>query len=182
MTHDVEKSGTVAAGSPQKADVCMEDVQAMDLWKATQAVRLGELRLSAQASALAGAQTRGTTILGWVVASIALAASLAFNSRFHLAGYLLLVGESTAGLVAAIAVFPIKWAETGAQPQRILEMEYDTELECQQSLALYYHAAIKRNAYRLSVISKLVSASWLILLSTPIIAWLFQLILAKATP
>ncbi|ANA13101.1 hypothetical protein [Acetobacter oryzifermentans] len=154
----------------------------MELWKANQAVRLGELRLTAQATALASAQTRLTSMIGWVVASIAIAGGIAFKSEFKVAGCILLGGVLLTGVIAIYAILPLKWAEVGAQPQIILEMSNQTELECQQSIALYYQNAITRNANRLGLIKQLATVAWIILLVTPPCAWIAQMFWKVITP
>ncbi|ASL41284.1 hypothetical protein CBI36_13435 [Acetobacter oryzifermentans] len=147
------------------------------LWKAAQAIRLAELRLAAQASVLMGAQTRATSMIGWVVAALAASAALAFNTPYHIAGAILLVGESITGILAVVAIYPCKWSETGARPEVFMDSPAQTELACQESLALYYQNAIQRNIERLNIISILISAGWIMFLATPILACLFQMVI-----
>lgn len=137
------------------------------LWRAKEAVRQGELRLTAQAAIRTALEARATAITGWAAASLlALAAATA-----AVTGVALRAGGVTAGLVlfsaagmCIHAARPRDWAQTGYDPTVIIDDTLGTELEVLESMAGGISPGIQRNNTRLEEMGKFLRwAGWMLI-------------------
>ncbi|WP_200408932.1 hypothetical protein [Komagataeibacter oboediens] len=144
------------------------------LWKANQAVRHGELRLAAQSTALTGAQTRATSLLTWVVPLMGVSLGIILNKDYIAAGWVLLTGNAVTAVLCATALAPTAWSEAGFKPVEVLDIPYDSELLCQEAVAVTYQESIQKNDRRMKKFTRLMQGAWWVFLITPPIAGLLQ--------
>lgn len=122
-------------------------------WRAKEALRQAEARLTAQATALATFEARATSVVGWAVAgSTALVAAvvvttLAPNIRFAAAVAVVLL--FVAAIFAALVLRPTRWWSFG-QPAQLLASTYGTELEELEAMVGGLAGAIASNETRLA--------------------------------
>jgi hypothetical protein len=129
-------------------------------WRAKEAVRQAELRLSSQTDARRGFEARVTAMLGWIVAasSILTAGLLGSSHERAIAAMSALIPLlAGAGLCIAM-IWPSWWSNAGYDPDKITESGLGTELEILESMAAGYAAGIAHNENWLRRASLLMSA------------------------
>lgn len=157
---------------PTTIDVGQTD-DALRLWRATQAVRHGELRLTSQAINRNGLETRATSIIGWAVPT-SLAAitailnpSTAWITQPALAA---LTCFAVSAILACVALWPRVWSVVGYPPTDIMNGTEGSELEHQEQIAATYAVGIEENRRQLKLLSRLIRLAWLSLAVAPIAA------------
>ena len=135
----------------EEIDVGVETSE-LRLWRAREAMRQAELRLTTQAASKQAFEMRATALLGWIVAVSSLvgagfvAASVAGKG---LALAALLLPLLVAGGICIRIIWPQRWAVPGDDPRKVMSDEFDTELEAVESMAISYADGIGDNASRL---------------------------------
>jgi [ribosomal protein S5]-alanine N-acetyltransferase len=163
-------------------------------WKATEAVRQGELLLGSQIAALTRLMMSASSVLGWSV-TISLAIPTALASAKVLGSALTPSPHSTTGtdvlnlmgrllwpgilaesflLIAAICCFcvlwPSKWHPPGHEPNLVVKESRETELEVLEAMAGGYAAAVDRNAAKLTRLERWLKGAWICFIAAPIVA------------
>ncbi len=139
-----------------------------------EAVRQGQLLISAQAGAAQAFETRATALLGWCSAgSIGITLTLAaragsdFAYRPLLAAVIFMLIASAA---CVAALWPQEW-EFGAYPKdKLEERDYKTEFELHDGIAAALLRDARKNQARLRRFANCLRAAWLALMAAPIFA------------
>jgi hypothetical protein len=154
--------------TPGKIEVSASDAEGdLRYWKAREAVRQGEARLTAQAAIRTAMEARATAITGWAAASLLVVTAAGFaapswpsRGGAALTAFVLL---AAAGL-CIYAVRPRDWGITGYDPQIIMGDPLGTELEVVESIADGISPSIQANNRRLNSMGKLLRwAGWLLI-------------------
>jgi hypothetical protein len=152
-------------------------------WLAKEAVSKGELFLGSQISALARLMASATSILGWsVTISLALTGLIASSlvSRVPPTGVISrVVGPAAAAevllILAAVlcvcVLWPGTWRPPGHHPARVLNAQYDTELEVLESMAEGYAEAVEQNTTGLARLEMLLRSAWLCFVAAPVVGF-----------
>ena len=159
----------------QPADIEVGQIEAEGLrfWRAKEALRQAELRLTAQAAALATFEARATSLVGWAVAgSTALvtafvATTLAPELRFAAALAVALL--FFAAWWGADVLRPSRWWTFG-DPKAVLASTYSTELEELEAIAGGLANAISANEARLSSAGRLLKYGFILAAAAPPVA------------
>ena len=156
------------------------------LWKAKEAVRQGELRLAAQATARTALEARATALTGWAAAGLLALVGGAAATTDRLAWAAAAIAGTPLFASAAVGVYagsPRVWSLAGYNPQQIAQDALPTELEVLESSAKGILPKIDRNEFNLTDISRqLLLAGWLLIL-TPILGIsAYALLHAQHTP
>ncbi|GBQ69736.1 hypothetical protein AA103196_2295 [Ameyamaea chiangmaiensis NBRC 103196] len=128
------------------------DSRTLRLWRAHEAQRQGELRLSAQTVSISGIMGRSATLIGWTL-TITLALSTASATAGH---RLLMISAAMALASAMIAIVnfrPFRWGLSGDLPSYVLGTDskpvtFETELEYVEALALRAQMDLDANNVR----------------------------------
>jgi hypothetical protein len=141
-------------------------------WRAKEAVRQGEARLSAQAAIRTALEARATALTGWAAVSLLAATGAGFTAK-DAAG---VTGAACAGLVlfaAAIvgihAVRPRDWAMVGYDPEVIVADQLGSELEVLESIAAGLSPGIQDNNRRLNAMARMLRWAGWALIAAPVI-------------
>lgn len=148
--------------------------QAEDLryWLAKEAVRQGEVRLSAQAQNIAAMESRATSILAWSTATMVALGAAA--SQGHLRPIAMLAGALLlAASIACIgALWPAAWHPPGHDFAALAKMRTQapdkTELEVLELIAVSYEDGIAANDRRAGRFAWWLRAAWILFLAAPI--------------
>ena len=154
-------------------------------WRAKEAVRQGELRLSEQAAIRTALEARATAITGWASASLLAVTAASFTATNWIA--------RGAGVTAALALFsaavvgiysarPRDWSMRGYDPTIIIEDTLGTELEVLESIAKGLNPGIQANNKRLDGMGAMLRWSGGLLIAAPaigVIAYLIGLAIAS---
>jgi hypothetical protein len=159
---------------------------------AAEAVTKGELLLASQVTSIGRLQTSATAIMGWTVTiSLALTAAIASalasqtnppatapNALSHL--FWPAISSQVLVLIAAlccfVVLFPGRWHVPGVEPELILGLSYDTELEALESIASGYGQAASRNGRHLTRLEHLLRIAWSSFIGAPVAAMLIYYI------
>jgi hypothetical protein len=152
---------------------CMEDapmgeiaVGAADgelrLWKAVEAVRLAELRLTAQAAARTAIEQRAATMAGWCNAALLALGAAMFGERSDV--QIAAIMSSAAFLAASLAyclmsLRPGPWGIVGYDWDEMQALAGESELEVRELVSVGYRDAIQMNEARLDRMARRVRAS-----------------------
>jgi hypothetical protein len=136
-------------------------------WRAKEAVRQGEARLTAQAAIRTALEARATALTGWAAVSLLAATGAGFTAK-DAAGS---AGAGAAGvalLIAAIvgihAVRPRDWAMVGYDPEVITSDRLGSELELLESIAAGLSPGIQVNNRRLDGMGRMLRwAGWMLI-------------------
>lgn len=141
-------------------------------WRAKEAVRQGEARLSAQAAIRTALEARATALTGWSAVSLLAATGAGFTAK-DTAGF---TGAACAGLAlfgAAIvgihAVRPRDWAMVGYDPEVIISDQLGSELEVLESIATGLSPGIQANNRRLNAMARMLRWAGWALIAAPVI-------------
>jgi hypothetical protein len=141
-------------------------------WRAKEAVRQGEARLTAQAAIRTALEARAAALTGWAAVSL-LAAAGAGSTAKDAAGF---AGCGCAGLVlfgAAIvgihAARPRDWAMVGYDPEVITSDQLGSELEVLESIAAGLSPGIQVNNRRLNAMGRMLRWAGWMLIAAPVI-------------
>ncbi len=154
--------------TPGKIEVGASDAEGdLRYWKAKEAVRQGEARLTARAAIRTAMEARAAAITGWAAASLVVVTAAGFaapgwpsRGAAALTAFALL---AAAGL-CVYTVRPRDWGITGYDPQVIMGDPLSTELEVLESIAGGISPSIQANNRRLNSIGKLLRwAGWLLI-------------------
>jgi hypothetical protein len=136
-------------------------------WRAKEAVRQGEARLTAQAAIRTALEGRATALTGWAAISLLAATGAGFTAK-DMAGSAGAGAEGVVLLIAAIvgihAVRPRDWAMVGYDPQVITSDRLDSELELLESIAAGLSPGIQTNNRRLNGMGRMLRwAGWMLI-------------------
>jgi hypothetical protein len=137
-------------------------------WLAGEARRQGEVRLVARERNIAAMEARAASVLSWSVATmvgLALAASQGRLLPVALASGVFLLLSSVA---CVEALWPSTWHPPGYDFATLRTMDYPSELEVLESIALGYGAAIQANDRRTTRFGRLLRFAWVAFLSAPV--------------
>jgi len=140
-------------------------------WRAKEALRQGEARLTAQAAIRTAMEARATAITGWAAASLVVATGAVFAAPDS-------ASRGAAGLTAVVLFFaagvciyaarPRDWTITGYDPEIIMNDSLATELEALESLAEGISPGIQANNRRLNGMGRLLRLSGWALIAAPL--------------
>ncbi len=143
----------------------------MDLWRAKEALRQAELRLTAQAQMRASLEARGTAMASWstvsllaVVAAGAAAPSWPLRAGAIVAGCMLFA--AACAFLHGIRPQP-DWGVPGYPPRLVTEVTLPSELEALQSLAWGHQPGILGNTSRLAETSAALRRGGTLLVTAP---------------
>jgi hypothetical protein len=139
-------------------------------WRAKEAVRQGEARLTAQAAVRTALEARATALTGWAAVSLLAAAGGTFAAKdaaqsagAACAGLLLFVA-ATIGIHAAR---PRDWAMIGYDPEVITADQLGSELEVLESIAAGLSPGIQANNRRLNSMGRMLRRAGGMLIAAP---------------
>ena len=141
-------------------------------WRAKEAVRQGEARLTAQAAIRTALEARATALTGWAAVSLLAATGAGFAAKdvASLAGAgaaaLVLFG---AAIVGIHAVRPRDWAMVGYDPELITSDQLGSELEVLESIAAGLSPGIQANNRRLNAMGRMLRWAGWMLIAAPVI-------------
>jgi hypothetical protein len=144
-------------------------------WRAKEAVRQGEARLTAQAAIRTALEARATALTGWAAVGLLAAAGAAFAAKdaTGVAGAIfagvVLFGAAATGIHA---VRPRNWSMVGYDPEVIITDRLGSELELLESIAGGLSPGIQANNLRLDGMGRRLRwAGWL-LIAAPLVGGL----------
>jgi hypothetical protein len=143
------------------------------LWLAKEAVRHGELRLTAQQNNLAAMESRATSMFGWSIPTILALGTAALRSRYSgpaLSAATCMVGTA---VMCAVALWPQPWGHAGHRPPMLLNEQLQSELEVIESIALGYDQTADSNEARLTRFGEWLRVAWLLFLLSPLMGGFF---------
>ena len=139
-------------------------------WKAKEAVRQGEARLTAQAAVRTALEARAIALTGWAAVSLLAATGAGFAAR-DAAG---LIGTATAGAIlfaaSALGIHaarPRDWTMVGHDPSVIKSDPLGSELEVLESVADGLSPGIQANDNRLHGMGRLLRVAGWLLIAAP---------------
>ena len=159
----------------QVADPNVKDGGGLRLWRAREAVRQAELRLAAQAAALATLESRAQALAGWLASALTvlvgafLVPTVPTELRAAAAGAAVAAGVALA--FAALAVQPGDWTVAGHDPAELMGSTNSAELYDLEAMAGAYAGGIAANVARLAGASALFRRALLAALCAPITAF-----------
>jgi hypothetical protein len=138
-------------------------------WRAKEAVRQGEARLTAQAAIRTALEARATALTGWAAISLLAATGAGFTAK-DTAGRAGAAGAGSILFVAAIigihAVRPRDWAMVGYDLAVISADRLESELEVLESIASGLSPGIQANNRRLNEMGRMLRwAGWLLIVA-----------------
>lgn len=140
-------------------------------WRAKEAVRQGEARLTAQAAIRTAMEARATAITGWAAAALVVATGAVFAApdwaSRSAAAFTVVVLFIAAG-TCIFAARPRDWSMTGYDPQVIMTDTLSTELETLESLAEGISPGIQANNLRLNTMGTLLRWAGWMLIAAPV--------------
>jgi hypothetical protein len=141
-------------------------------WRAKEAVRQGEARLTAQAAVRTALEARAAALTGWAAVSLLAATGAGFAAK-DAAGFAGASGAGTALFVAAImgihAARPRDWAMVGYDPEVITSDQLGSELEVLESIAAGLSPGIQANNRRLNEMGLMLRwAGWVLIVAPAI--------------
>lgn len=140
------------------------------LWRAKEAVRHGELRLSGQHNNLSAMETRATSIFGWSIPTVLALGALTASGSYCFAPVLGMASLSGAAILAAIALWPKDWGLQGQMPKVVMDDDLETEMESLESFALSYQDTIESNEAILDEFGRSLQKAWFWFISAPVAA------------
>lgn len=147
----------------------------LELNRAKEALRQVELRLSAQATALAALEARAGAIIGWSVGgSVAAGAALAAPNTPQLLGFAaagLLAGLTVAALTGLRVILPSSWGVQGHLPRDVERGAWaSTEAELLNWLAEGPGKEARKNRVRLRYASRALRRAAIAMAAAPVVA------------
>jgi hypothetical protein len=139
-----------------------------ELARAKEAVRQGEMRLTAQQSNLAAMEARATAIFGWSVPTVLGLGAAALTSRYTGAASAAAVCLFGAAVHCMVALWPRHWGHQGYSPLVVLDLSLSSEVDMLESIAQGNAATSEANAARLSRFGWWLKSSWLLFLAAPV--------------
>lgn len=139
-------------------------------WAAKEAIRHGELHLTAQASSLSAMEGRATSILGWAITGVFALGAVSTNGQYRAAAGFAAGLLFVSAICCVVGLWPRAWAVAGMLPKQVRESNLSTELEILESVGKGYDIAIEQNDFRLKSFGKCLSASWVLFALSPIVA------------
>jgi len=159
-------------GPPVRIEVGASDAEGyLRYWKAKEAVRQGEARLTAQAAIRTAMETRATAITGWAAASLLVVIGAGFAAPGWPSRGAAALTASASLVSARLCIYaarPRDWGIKGYDPQVILGDPLATELEVLESIAEGMSPSIQTNNKRLNVMGKLLRWAGWSLIAAPI--------------
>lgn len=116
------------------------------IWRAREAVRNAELRLSVQVQAMQALEQRATTLIGWCVAVILVAGAASLGGTRPLAAGAASISLLLAASLSLWALSRRPWVGGGLQPRFLLEDDSPSEYQALVGIAKSYQAAIEENS------------------------------------
>jgi hypothetical protein len=150
------------------------------LWLSKEAMRQGELYLTAQAANLVAMEGRAISILGWTVAGTFVLGAAALDGRFRAAAGLAALFLFLATLSTVSALWPRLWGIVGYDPAVVLDVTFTSELEMQEHLAKDISHTIRLNEERLEQFASLLAASWIFVVLAPLSAFITTFLAASS--
>lgn len=158
------------------ADSTVEGGGKLRLWRAKEALRQAELRLAAQATALASLEGRAQALVGWAAAALtALVAAFLLPTgplglRAAAAGAA--VCAIAALILASLALRPGDWTVIGYEPDGVIGSRASAELYDLEAMASGYAEGIRRNSDRLGAGARTLRHALLAAAGAPVTAFL----------
>ena len=150
-------------------------------WAAKEAIRHGELHLTAQAASLSAMEARATSILGWAITGVFALGAVSTTGLYRAAAGFAAAFLFMSALSCVFGLFPRNWAVAGMLPEQVRRSGQETELEVLEHLGKGYDEAIQRNNVRLRSFGHCLAFSWVCFASSPVIAALTAYIVAVSS-
>ncbi len=150
------------------------------LWRATEAMRLGEVRLKEQTGNLTAIESRASTLLGWIAPVLTALAVASVDQKWRFAALVTGTPLVAASFFCAAALRPKTWTFPGYTLAEIEAWNLSTELETRESLALAYQRSIVENTATLTLLSRWMSGTWAMVAAAPVLAALASLIISAS--
>jgi hypothetical protein len=168
-TSKLEADSEIPAASDIEVGATEGDLR---YWRAKEAVRQGEARLTAQAAIRTALEARASALTGWAAVSLLAATGAGFAAK-DIAGFAGASGAALTLFVAAIvgihAVRPRDWAMVGYDPEVITSDRLGSELEVLESIAAGLSPGIQANNRRLDAMGRMLRWAGWMLIAAPII-------------
>ena len=152
-----DHAGDIEVG--QVADPAIEGGGGLRLWRAREAMRQAELRLSAQAAALATIESRAQALAGWLTSALTVLVSAFLVPTLPLEARGAAIGGAVTAAIAlsllVMALRPSDWTVAGHDPVELLSSPNSTELNDLEEMTRAYAGGIVANASRLATTSTL---------------------------
>jgi hypothetical protein len=140
-------------------------------WRAKEAVRQGEARLTAQAAVRTALEARATALTGWAAVALLAVTGAGFSSHNPAS----IIGAFVAGILlfcAAVigihSVRPRDWAMLGYDPSVITSDRLGSELEVLESIAAGLTPGIQANNERLNSMGSSLRWTGRLLIAAPV--------------
>lgn len=145
----------------------------LQFWKAKEAFRQGELKLTQQSAVLDGLRLQATSLLGWsVTIGVALAAAALTKGLPDVAVVVVTSITITAALCIGTLWVTSGWRFSSFNPLQIMDNPLGSELEVLESLALGSQDSIVKNRRMIGVRSQLLRMAWISFAAMPIVGLL----------
>jgi hypothetical protein len=141
---------------------------ALRYWLAKEALRQGELGLTAQISALDAMMSRASSMFGWsVTVTLALVGASSFHTNFQISAFAALASAFLAAVCCVCALWPRNWALNGYDPDFVVNQTLKTELEVLESLAAGLAEGKRLNAVASRKVAIFLRVGWTLFCLAP---------------
>ena len=155
------------------------------IWGAREAVKQGELALSASASSIESLSRTATSLLGYSItlSTALLAVGATYATRVDgVAAAVAACFSLTSGILFASVIRPKRWKQPGQDPRWILEGtfdgdgDYSSELDILEAIASGYSEALQENQTAIRSAASRLAFGWWAFLGIPVSAALTEII------
>ena len=137
-------------------------------WRAREALRHAELRLSVQSQATQALESRATSMIGWnVTLGLALVAAV-FNGTHALAAAIAALCLLAAALLCIIAIARRTWIGPGYQPKDVMGNRSTTELEAIEAMLERYQQAVNENSLSFNRFQAMLNIALFFMIAAPV--------------
>jgi hypothetical protein len=131
------------------------------IWKAREAFRQGELKLTQHGLSLDGIRAQATSLLGWSVSIGTALAAVALTGKVPGAATVIVVSTTMTAVLSIGALWiTSNWRFPSFNPMTILDHELESELEVLEALAIGSQASVEKNRATLTSRSSMLRAAW----------------------
>jgi hypothetical protein len=152
---------------PAAFEVGAIDDAGLRYWKAVEAMRQGEMALTAQAASLTAMETRAVSIMTWSLTTATAIGLAVVTQKAPVASLVPCAAALGASLCCMAALWPRRWQSLGYSFAAMQAMDYRSELEVRESINLAYDVARADNNGRLRSFARYLRAAWVLFALAP---------------